>query len=167
MPLFSRPVALDPGSPARCRSAPSYVFNLTTVPAFSLCDASSAVPSKLSCRTTSPRASALSATSSHSSSRRSVRLKSVPSCTPCAWTARQAMYGDSIEDSQDRREGVLTAFLYTQPAELDPLIGYHFDVMPAVYGASLNTGEHWTEVFFGTTKKATLRSLFSTTHEPQ
>lgn len=26
MPLFSRPVALDPGSTARCRSAPSYVF---------------------------------------------------------------------------------------------------------------------------------------------
>jgi len=34
MPLFSRVVALDPGSTARCRSAPSYVFDPTTVPAF-------------------------------------------------------------------------------------------------------------------------------------
>lgn len=36
MPLFSRPVALDPGSTARGRSALSYVFDPTTVPAFSL-----------------------------------------------------------------------------------------------------------------------------------
>lgn len=52
-------------------------------------------------------------------------------------------------------------------AELDQPIEHHFDVMPAVYGAYLNTGEHWTEVFFATTKKTTLRSLFSTIHELQ
>ena len=36
MPLFSQPVALDPGSTARYRSVPSYAFDPTTVPAFSL-----------------------------------------------------------------------------------------------------------------------------------
>jgi hypothetical protein len=36
MPLFSRPAALDPRSTTRYRSALSYVFDLTTVPAFSL-----------------------------------------------------------------------------------------------------------------------------------
>ncbi|WP_237613857.1 hypothetical protein, partial [Pseudomonas syringae] len=36
MPLFSQPVALDPDSTTRCRSAPSYAFDPTTVPAFSL-----------------------------------------------------------------------------------------------------------------------------------
>src|SRR3990167_11357540 len=32
MPLVSRSVALDPGSAARCRSAPSYASGLTTAP---------------------------------------------------------------------------------------------------------------------------------------
>lgn len=34
MPLFSRPVALDPGSTTRYRSAPSYASGLTTAPVF-------------------------------------------------------------------------------------------------------------------------------------
>lgn len=36
MPLLSRPVVLDPGSAARCRSVPSYAFDPTTIPAFAL-----------------------------------------------------------------------------------------------------------------------------------
>jgi hypothetical protein len=36
MPLFSRSVALDPGSTTRCRPVPSYVFHPTSAPAFSL-----------------------------------------------------------------------------------------------------------------------------------
>jgi hypothetical protein len=57
------------------------------------------------------------------------------------------------------RKDALAPDLQAHPAELDPLIEHHFDVMPAVYGASPNTGEHLTEVFYATTKKATLNRL--------
>ena len=44
---------------------------------------SAAAPSRPKCRPTLTRALALSAISSHSSSRYSARLKSTPCCTPC------------------------------------------------------------------------------------